>query len=73
METVLINTGKVVSCWERDNKCLVQMSSGKVWALKPTITLSNNKVISTKQYILSKSNELIELPLNIIDGGTSNG
>lgn len=75
MKTILINTSKIVCCWESNNKCCIQMDSGKVWVLKPTILLNNNMEINTKQYIRSMANEnkLIELPLNPNDGGANNG
>lgn len=58
MKNVMINTSLIESCWEKNDACLVKMASGKVWVLEKMIL-----GVPTRQFINSKPNEIVELPL----------
>lgn len=65
MKNVIINTSLIESCWEKNDACLVKMASGKVWVLEKMIL-----GVPTRQFINSKPNEIVELPLK---GGANYG
>lgn len=65
MKNVMINTSLIESCWGKNDACLVKMASGKVWVLEKMIL-----GVPTRQFINSKPNEIVELPLK---GGANYG